>query len=64
MEALDARLEQLAQQKAAAVLVREEQLLQIQSQKDPRWIEMVLMRKLGLVPDNTLKVYFQRDIPK
>lgn len=35
--------------------------LQINSQKDPAWIELILMKGLGLVPEGQLKVYFTRD---
>lgn len=35
--------------------------LQINSQKDPAWIELILMKELGLVPEGQLKVYFTRD---
>ena len=44
----------------AAREMREELLLRIESQNDPRWIEMVLMQKLGLVPEGQLKVLFQK----
>lgn len=39
----------------------EELALQIQSQKDPEWIEMVLKKRLGVVPEGQMKVYFKRD---
>lgn len=32
----------------------------IQSQSDPRWIELTLMRRLGVVPDGMKKVYFKK----
>ena len=35
-----------------------ELLLQINSQSDPAWIEMILMRELGVVPEGKLKVHF------
>lgn len=34
-------------------------LLQMQSQSDPMWIEMMLMRELGVVPEGQTKVVFQ-----
>lgn len=37
---------------------REELLLRIDSQKDPTWVEMVLMRDLGVVPEGQTKVLF------
>lgn len=35
--------------------------MQIQSQNDPEWIEMVLKQRLGVVPEGQMKVYFKRD---
>jgi hypothetical protein len=32
--------------------------LKIASQDDPAWIEMILMRDLGVVPEGYLKVHF------
>lgn len=32
--------------------------LKIASQEDPAWIEMILMRDLGVVPEGYLKVHF------
>jgi hypothetical protein len=58
---LDAFMGQLTQEKEKALSLRDAQQLQIQSQKDPLWVEMTLMHKLGLVPENTVKVYFQGD---
>lgn len=34
--------------------------LQINSQSDPKWIELTLMRVLGVVPEGQKKVYFQK----
>ena len=31
---------------------------EIQSQNDPAWVELVLIRCLGLVPEGGIKVYF------
>lgn len=39
--------------------------LQIQSQSDHEWIELVLMKGLGLVPEGQRKVYFvEETLPK
>jgi hypothetical protein len=54
------RLQTLELEKALALAEHEELLLQIQSQSDPAWIEMVLKRNLGLVPQGQTKVYFQQ----
>ena len=40
---------------------KEDLKLQINSQKDPAWIELTLMKGLGLVPEGQLKVYFTKD---
>jgi len=49
-------------EKTRAELSKEkEQLhLKIASQADPAWIEMILMRDLGVVPEGYLKVYFKK----
>lgn len=39
---------------------KEDLLLQIQSQNDPKWIELILMRRLGLVPEGQSKIYFRK----
>ena len=31
---------------------------QINSQSDPSWIEMVLKKELGMVPEDQIKIYF------
>ncbi len=43
-----------------ASLQKEELLLQINSQRDPAWLEMVLKRNLGVVPEGQVKVYFKK----
>lgn len=42
---------------------REELLRQLHSQSDPEWIELVLMKRLGLVPEGQTKVYFEKTQP-
>lgn len=37
---------------------KEELSLQIASQSDPAWIELVLLREVGVVPEGFLKVHF------
>lgn len=53
-------LAQLGQEKQTAFKTMEELELSVSSQEDPAWIEMVLMRDLGMVPDGWLKVHFQK----
>ncbi len=54
------RLEKMGQEKLQAQQIQEDLLLQIASQSDPAWIEMVLMRELGVVPEGFLKVHFKK----
>lgn len=42
-----------------ASLEQEELTLQVNSQSDPAWIELVLIRGLGLVPEGTTKIYYK-----
>jgi hypothetical protein len=57
---MTARLQGLEAEKALALADQEELLLQIQSQSDPAFVEMVLKRNLGLVPEGQTKVYFHQ----
>lgn len=53
------RLAALEKEKVLASEEQEELKLQIKSQSDPAWIEMVLMKGLGVVPEGQVKVYFK-----
>lgn len=33
-------------------------MLEINSQSDPAWVELMLMKNLGLVPEGQIKVFF------
>jgi hypothetical protein len=35
-------------------------ILQINSESDPAWIELVLMRELGMVPEGYIKGFFEK----
>lgn len=52
------RLEEIREEKKRASCEQEELLLALASQEDPAWIELVLMRDLGVVPEGWLKVHF------
>lgn len=58
---MEGRLQTLELEKTLALAEQEELLLQIQSQSDPAWVEMVLKRNLGLVPQGQTKVYFHQN---
>jgi len=57
---LTMKLEELEKQKWEALQKKEELELRIASQTDPAWIEMILMRDLGVVPEGFLKVHFKK----
>ncbi len=48
----------LLQKKSDAVEFQEELELIIASQNDPAWIELTLMKELGLVPEGNTKILF------
>lgn len=45
----------------AAIELQKELLAQVNSQQDPAWIELSLMKQLGLVPEGQKKVLFTHD---
>lgn len=55
------KVSKLESEKTKMSLYQQELVAQINSQKDPRWIEMILKKKLGMVPENQIKVYFKDD---
>jgi len=50
----------LLKEKQIALNQKEELRLRLQSQSDPAWIELVLMKELGVVPENKIKVHFKK----
>ena len=56
---LESRVASLEEEKALAMNEQELLLLRIASQSDPCWVEMMLMRALGVVPEGQVKVHFQ-----
>ena len=57
---LKARIQEMKIEKEKAQELREDLLLSVASQDDPAWVEMVLMRDLGVVPEGWLKVHFKK----
>lgn len=43
----------------ASLTLQEELILQINSQSDPAWVELTLMKGLGLVPEGQTKIFFK-----
>ena len=58
---LENRLNELHDQKIYAENQREDYSLRINSQADPAWIELVLKKELGVVPEGHIKVHFTNE---
>lgn len=56
----DKKTELLARKKDA-LLEKEDLLIQIDSESDPKWLTLLLMKGLGMAPEGYTKVYFTRD---
>jgi len=54
------RMQEMEKEMRLAAQEREELKLKILSQSDPAWVEMILMRELGVVPEGWLKVHFRK----
>ncbi len=57
---LASRLADLEKEKGKALRERDWLRLQIDSQNDPSWVEMILMRDLGVVPEGWIKIHFKK----
>lgn len=55
---LKKRYELLLEEKRAALALYSRLQLELASSEDPEFIEMVLMEKLGLVPEGSIKLLF------
>lgn len=55
---LEQKYRQIVHAKEEALAVQDELKREIASQNDQSWIELVLMQKLGLVPEGQKKVFF------
>jgi len=51
----------LEHQKAITLAQKENLIQEIESQKDPQWVEKILIKKLGVVPQGQLKVRFKKE---
>lgn len=49
----------LKKDKACALTIQRQLQLQINSQSDPTWIELALIKGLGLTPEDQQKVFFR-----
>ncbi len=57
---LKSNVDLLEKQLCSAIEMREDLILQIDSQNDPAWIEMLIKKQLGMVPSGQTKIYFER----
>lgn len=55
---LSFRMREMEKMKKSLCQEKEDLQLRLQSQSDPAWIEMILMRDLGVVPEGWIKVRF------
>lgn len=51
---------ELEEEKKKLLGIQEDLLLQINSESDPAWVELILIKGLGLVPEGQTKVYFEQ----
>ena len=58
------RMEMLKQENDQIYAIKKDLLLERNSQSDPMWIEQVLMKEVGLVPEGQLKIHFTKDQKK
>lgn len=53
-------MDKLNMAKEVALKKQEELSIRINSESDPAWVELILMRGLGMVPEGQLKVFFKK----
>lgn len=58
---LKAKINELETTKKSILAEQDDLLLQINSQSDSAWVEMVLKKRLGLVAEGQMKVYFKKE---
>lgn len=55
---LSFRMQELQKERLLALNERDDLMLRLQSESDPAWIEMMLMKELGVVPEGWVKIRF------
>jgi hypothetical protein len=53
------RFSEMEKERFLALQEKDDLQMRIASQNDPAWIEMVLMREIGVVPEGWIKVHFK-----
>lgn len=57
---LSSRMKEMENAKLLTSEQNEALAIRLQSESDPAWIEMTLMKELGVVPEGWVKVHFQK----
>jgi hypothetical protein len=57
---LTSRMQEMEREKFIVSQDQDELALQLQSETDPAWVEMLLMKELGVVPEGWTKVRFTK----
>lgn len=60
-ELLAGRLNELQMEKEVLLEKQNQMKRELNSQSDPAWVELTLMKVLGMVPEGQKKVFFQND---
>ena len=60
IQEIQMRIESLQDEKDYLTAQKEDLNLKLNSQSDPAWIEQVLMKEIGLVPEGQIKVHFSK----
>lgn len=63
IDKLNTQFSLLQEEYKALELEQQDLMMQVFSQSEPAWIEILLMRELGLVPEGQAKVYFTQTGP-
>ncbi|MDX8430511.1 MAG: hypothetical protein SNF33_01710 [Candidatus Algichlamydia australiensis] len=58
---LQLKKERLLSEKVLLIEKQKELAMELASSHDPAWIELSLMRRLGVVPEGQVKVHFSSD---
>jgi Tfp pilus assembly protein PilN len=61
---LTSRIQELQVQKEQKTQQKEDLISRIEAQNDPAWIEQVLKKEIGVVPDGQMKVHFSKEQKK
>ena len=57
---LKGTLNALQEERQALEIEKNDLTMQINSQSDPAWVELMLMKGLGLIPEGQIKVFFDQ----